>query len=144
MDHASRIRVLNSSKSAKNWKNDNAFIIYRHDVIANFFWLCSWCWLIFLVTSLSFMAVSLLFLEFWQFLFIGDLTRNLETENTPAWVLSNIWRLEPVRCHVLHVSPEKLLNARFTAFTVSKLLRENQHGGGNTLIPKLRFKVQLN
>ena len=138
-----RIPLLNCSKLAKIWKNDNAVIIYWHGVMVNFFWLCSCCLLNFLVTGSSFMAVSLLFLEFWQFLFIGDLTRNMETGNTPAWALSNIWRLKRVRrdttfCMCLMKSQLMLQNARFTTFIASKLLRKTNMVGE---VPHTQIKV---
>ena len=52
-------------------------------------------------------------LEFWQFLFTRDLTRNLEIENTTIWVLVNIWRLWEVidTSFGNNVSDEKLLTA---------------------------------
>ena len=58
------------------------------------------------------------------------LTRNLEIVNNPIGILSNIWRLGQVKNakFVTNVCNEMFLNARFTAFTVSTLLRENQQG----------------
>ena len=44
-----------------------------------------------LVTSPSFMSISQLVLELWQF------TRNSEIGNTSVWVLPTIWRLGQVR-----------------------------------------------
>ena len=60
--------------------------------------------------------------------FYKGLTRNPEIGNTPVWVLPNIWRLGWVRDTKfdMNVYNKMLLNARVTAFTVSKLLRENQ------------------
>ena len=56
------------------------------------------------------------------------LTRNPVIGNTPVWVLPNIWRLGWVRDTKfdMNVYNKMLLNARVTAFRVSKLLRENQ------------------
>ena len=45
----------------------------------------------------SFMSLSSLVLELWQFLFIKGFTRNLEIEMTPALILYVIRGLEPVR-----------------------------------------------
>ena len=45
-------------------------------------------------TGPSFMSISSLVLELWQFLFIRDWA---EIGNTPIWVLPNIWRLGRVR-----------------------------------------------
>ena len=67
--------------------------------------------------------------------FYKGLTTNLEIGNTPAWVLSNIWRLGQVRdtksdTNVSNKILQMLKNARVTAFTVSEFLRENQEMGG--------------
>ena len=68
------------------------------------------------------------------------LTRNSEIGNNPVLVLSNIWILGRVRVTKFDRtdSNEKLLNcanSRFTAFTFSKLSRENHQGGKNTPHP---------
>ena len=86
----SGIRVPNCSKSTINWKNDDSVIICRHDVIFRLFWHCH---ISSLITDPSFLSISLIVLDLWQFLFISDLTRNLKIGNTSTWVLSNIWRL---------------------------------------------------
>ena len=49
-----------------------------------------------LVTGPSFMAISSLVLELWQF-FYKELTRNPEIRNTPVWRLPNIWVFRRVR-----------------------------------------------
>ena len=49
-----------------------------------------------LVTGPSFMAISSLVLELWQF-FYEELTRNPEIRNTPVWHLPNIWGFGRVR-----------------------------------------------
>ena len=62
IDRASGIKVLDSSKSTINLKNEDDVIIYQLDAIINFFdpvvFLSSS-----LVTGPSFMSISLLFLE---------------------------------------------------------------------------------
>ena len=63
------------------------------------------------------------------------LTRNPDIENTPIWVLPNIWRIGQVRdtkfeANVSNISHRMLQNANVTAFTISELLRENQQEGG--------------
>ena len=60
------------------------------------------------------------------------LIRNPEIGNTPVCVLANIWRMGQVSDtkFCLNVSNKNLLyaaNVRFIAFTVSELLKENQH-----------------
>ena len=70
-DHASETRLPDGSKLAINWNNDNGVTIYRHEVIVIFFdaglFLLSS-----LVTDLSFMSISSLALELWQFSFVRD------------------------------------------------------------------------
>ena len=62
-----------------------------------------------LVTGPSFMSVSSLVLELWQFCFIRD----LEIGNTPVWVFPNMWRLGQVRDTKfgMNISNKILLNA---------------------------------
>ena len=107
-----------------------------------FFLKCSCRWLNFLVSGASFMAVSLLFLEFWQLLFIWP----------------EIWKLKIPLLEFCQISGDQsklrmclmkiyltLQNARFAAFTVSRLCqRENLHCGENTPTHRLRLKFQLN
>ena len=63
-----------------------------------------------LVTGPSFMSISSLVLELWQFSFIRDWP---EIGNTPVWVLPNIWRLGRVMDTKFgtNVSNKMLLNA---------------------------------
>ena len=63
-----------------------------------------------LVTGPSFMSISSLVLELWQFSFIRDWP---EIGNTPVWVLPNIWRLGQVMDTKFgtNVSYRMLLNA---------------------------------
>ena len=56
-DYPSRIRLPDCSKLTINQKNDNEVIIWRHDVIINFFEVLLFI-LSSLVTGLSFMSVS--------------------------------------------------------------------------------------
>ena len=100
------------------------------------------------------MSISL---ELWQFLFTKDLTKNPEIENTPVLRLSNLKRqgrvsdiefdisvfnekfFDAAKCFVvvfcisasyltLQKKKKTLQNARFSAFTVSQLLREFPQG----------------
>ena len=108
----SSIRLLDCSKLTKNWENDNDIIICWHHIIVKFFGylfvpLSKFsCW------SKLLMSISSLVLGLWKNFYKG-LTRNLETENTPAWVLPNIWRLGRVRDTIFgtYVSNKMLLNA---------------------------------
>ena len=94
-----------------------------------------------LVTSLA--------LELCQFFFYKGLIRNREIGNTHIWVLQNIWRLGRVKGTKFgtNVSLKKcywmLQSARFTAFTVFELLKENQEGGGGrNLTPPTQIRVK--
>ena len=97
-DNASGIRFPDSSKSAKNHKNDNDVPIFWHGVIVFFFFFFDVVLFVLsgLVTGPSFMSISSLVLELWQFYFIG-IDQKSENRNTSTWVLSNIWRLGLVR-----------------------------------------------
>ena len=65
-----------------------------------------------LVTGSSFMSISSLVLELWQFFYEG-LARNPKIGNTPVWGLPNIWRLGRVTDNKFdtNVSNRMLLNA---------------------------------
>ena len=81
-----------------------------------------------LVTDSRFISIPLLVQNLSQFLFVKDLSRYLETENTLVWILNNIWRLRRVRVTKfdLNISKEKSLIAekwrvyRFYRFWVIK------------------------
>ena len=108
----SGIRPPDCSKLAKNPKNDNDVIIFRHDVNVKFFWRCfvslvkfSYCskFHVNIITGSGIMTIF----------FYKGLTRNLEIRNTPVWVLPNMWRLERVMDTKFgtNVSDRMLLNA---------------------------------
>ena len=88
----SEIRPPDCSKLAKNPKNDNDVIIFRHDVNVIFFWCCFVSivkfsyWSKFHVNIITGSGIMTIF-------FYKGLTRNPEIGNTPVWVLPNIWRL---------------------------------------------------
>ena len=88
-----------------------------------------------LVTGPSFMSISSLILELWQFSFIRDWPEIRKSEIPPSelcpisgdwdklWI-PNLARMSLIECYwMLH-------NYRVTAFTVFELLRENQLGRG--------------
>ena len=95
-----------------------------------------------LVNDSNFMSIWLLVLELWQFLSWRNLTRNLEIGNTPACVLSNIWRKGWVRNTKfgMNVPNKKLFNHRkyqidkFYCFSVikEKNIRQGWVGVTNT------------
>ena len=104
--------LLDCSKFAVNWENDNGVTIFPHDAIVNFFWHCFVSlvrfsyWSKFHVNIITGSGVLTTF-------FYNGLTRNAILENTPIWFLSNIWRLEWVGDTKFdtNLSDEMLLNA---------------------------------
>ena len=89
-DSVSRIRPQDCSKLAKNPKNDNDVTIFWHDVIVKFFGVLLFL-LSILVTGPSFMSISWLVLELWQFSFIWDWPEIRKSEILPSEFY--IWRL---------------------------------------------------
>ena len=90
-----------------------------------------------LVTGPSFMAISLLGMELWQFSFITDLPKIWKSEiplsefcpisgDCGELGIPNFGRI------FLMTSYRMLQNYRVTAFTVSELIRENKQGSKNT------------
>ena len=86
-----------------------------------------------LVTAPSFMSISWLVLELWQFFFIRDWPeiRKLEMPSSEFCPISEDWdkleipnlaRMSLIKCYWM------LQNTRITVFTVFELLRENQQG----------------
>ena len=117
-DHASGIQLPYLSKLAINWKNDNGVSFFLHDIIVNF------------ISGPSFMSISLLALELWQFLFINDWPEIQKSEiRLPEFFLiSRDWGDLGIPFG-RHVSNEKLLNAakcQDYSFYRSELLREDQ------------------
>ena len=114
------------------WQKKSDVIIRRHDVIVNFFDVVVFL-LSSLVTDPCFMPISLLVLELKHFLFITDLTRNLEIGIPQPecefclifgdWSELGITNLAWMFLMKLYLI---LQNARFTAFAVSELLKEKQ------------------
>ena len=125
-NYASGIRLPHCSKLTINLKNDNDVTIFQHDIFVKFFWDC-----FFFLSSLV-----------TEFVFVRDWPEIRK--------LSNKWRLERVRNtkYGTKVSNKMLLNSakcQIAAFTVSKLLMENQQGGegGNCPPPLSRLGLIL-
>ena len=79
----------------------------------------------------SFMLIPSLVVELWQFLFIRDLSRNLETENPPTWAFPNTCRLRRIRDtkFCTNVSSKNLFNVeKFLVCNINHfwVIRENQ------------------
>ena len=90
MHFVSGIRPPDCSKLVKNPKNDNDVTIFRCDVIVKCFGGCFVSlvkfsyWSKFYVNIITGSGIMTIF-------FYKELTRNVEIENTPVWVLPNIW-----------------------------------------------------
>ena len=100
-----------------------------------------------LVTGPSFMSISSLVLELWQFSFISDWPEIPKSEIPPSELcpisvdwdklgIPNLAWTSLIKCYWM------LQNFRVTAFTVSELLSENQQGAGKT--PKTLFFKKKN
>ena len=101
-----------------------------------------------LVTGSSFMSISSLVLELWQFSFIRDWPEIKKSEIPPSefcpisgdwdelWI-PNLVRMSLIECYW------RLQNSRVTAFTVFELLRENQLGGKITP-PSYPTQIRVN
>ena len=124
-DHASGVWLLDCSKLAINWKMTMTSLC-ADKTSSSSFWRCRvslnkfsyWC-----KFHVSIIGGHYWFWNYGSFFNKGFL-RNLEMGNATTWVLFNIWRLGWVR-----VTKLMLQTARFTVFTVSELLRENQERG---------------
>ena len=137
----SGIRPLDGSKLVKNLKTDNDVTIFRNDVNVKLFWRCfaflvsfSY-WSDFYVNIITGSGIMTIF-------FYKGLIRNPEIENIPAWVLSNIWRLEQVMDNKFgtNVSNRMLLNAsKFQGYSVYRfwVIKGKPTGGGIKIPPLL-------
>ena len=93
-----------------------------------------------LVTGPSFMSISSLVLELWQFFFIRDWPEIRKSETLPSefcsksedwgklWI-PNLAQMSLIECYWM------LQNFRVTTFTVFELLKENQLKGRSKITP---------
>ena len=127
------MRLPDCSKLAINWKNGNDMKICWHDVIVKFFWRCLFVFSS-LATGTSFISISSLVLELWQFTFVRDWPeiQKLKIPLSEFCSISGDWGMLEIpnlvgmflmKCYWM------LQNARVTAFSISELLRENQQRG---------------
>ena len=134
------------SKLAINLKNDNNTIICWYDIIINFFCYCP-AFLSTLVTGPSFMSISLLVLQLWQFSFIRDWPEIQKLE-IPVWVFPNILGLGWVRNTKFgtNVCKEMLLNAakcQGYSFYCFWVLKGKPTGGkGGKITPPTQIRVK--
>ena len=103
-----------------------------------------------LVTGSSFMSISLLVRELWQFSFMKAWPEIQKSENLPSeffpiyidWVelvIPNLARMYLMKSYWM------LQNTKVAAFPVSELLREHQQGGGGGVgMVKIPVKKRLN
>ena len=131
MGYASGVRLLDCSKLAIIWENDNDVTIYWHDVIVNFFWrdflsLVNFSyWSKFYVNIIPGSGVMTIF-------FYKGLTRSLsfsqylETGRVRGTKFDTNFSNE---CYWI------LQNARVTAFTVSELIKGKQQGVAKITAP---------
>ena len=130
---ATGIRPPVCSKLARNPKNDNDVTVFRHDVNVKFFDVVLFL-LSILVTGPSFMSISSLVLELWQFSFIRDWPEIRKLEIPPSEFCpipgdqGNLW-VPNLALMSLIGYYWMLQNSKVTAFTVLELLRENQLRG---------------
>ena len=129
-DYVSRICLLDCFKLARNQKNNNDVTTCQHDVIIKFFDVV--LLLSSLVTGPSFMPISSLILELWQFSFIRDWPEIQKLVISLSGIcpisaewgelgIPNLAWISLMKCYWM------LQNTRVTAFTISESLKENQH-----------------
>ena len=145
----SGIRPLDCSKLARNPKKDNDVTIFRHGVTVKFFDVVLFL-LWSLVTGRSFMSMSSLVLEWWQFSFIRDWPEIRKSEIPPSefcpisgdwgklWI-SNLAKLSLIECYWM------MQNSRVTAFTVFEFKGNPTGGvGGWTELPPPPTQIRVN
>ena len=124
----STCHFLDSSKLAITQENGNYITICWHHVIVIFFFFFFFEVVLFLLSGLvtdpSFMSISSLVLELWQFSFKRDWPEILKYPclNFVQYLETGVLVIELMKCYWL------LQNSRIIAFIVSELLRENQQG----------------
>ena len=111
MEHTYETRPLHYTKSAMKWQNDNNVIICQHDVTINYFNAIA-----FLFSCLdngpSFISISSLVLQLRKFLFIRDLTRNLQIKISPIsgdwseWAIPNLYWTSLMKSYYMLQSSE--------------------------------------
>ena len=127
--------LLQIGRKLKKWQWHHNFRTWCHREIFLFFFSS-------LVTGPNFMSISSLVLELWQFTFVRDWPEICKSEIPPSefFLISGDWsklatpnlaRSSSIKCYWI------LKNSKVTTFTVSELLRENQHEGEVKLPPLL-------
>ena len=115
--------LLQIGRKLKKWQWHHNFRTWCHREIFLFFFSS-------LVTGPNFMSISSLVLELWQFTFVRDWPEICKSEIPPSefFLISGDWsklatpnlaRSSSIKCY--------WILKKVTTFTVSELLRENQH-----------------
>ena len=137
------IRPQGCSKLAESSENNNDIIIFWHDFNITSFDVVLFLFLI-LVTDPSFMLISSVVLELWQFSFLRDWMEIRKLEIPPSkfctisgdlgelWI-PNLARIFLIKCYWM------LQNFRVTAFWVIKEKQTVRWGG---ITPKIRVNWQ--
>ena len=119
----------------KKWQWHHNFLTWRQrQLFLTLFFLSS------LVADPSFMSISSLVLQLWQFPFIRDWPEIRKSEIPPSELCpisgdwGELWMPNLARMSLTEYY-WKLQNSRVTAFIIFELLRENQLGGGVKLAP---------
>ena len=140
--YASGIRLPDCSKLAINWKKNNDITIFWHDFIVNFFDVALFH-LSSSVTGPSFMSISSLVLELWQFTFIRDWPEILKWE-IPCLSFAQYLGLVRDTKFGSNVFNEMLLNSAkwqgnsFYRFSVIK----GKLAGGSKITPPTQIRVK--
>ena len=118
----------------RQWRHNFPTWHHRQVLFGVVFWRFFLFFLSCLVTGPSFMSISSLVLELWQFSFIRDWPEILKSDITPSEFcpisgargelgMPNLAQMSLMKYYRM------LQNARVTAFIASELSRENQQGG---------------
>ena len=118
----------------RQWRHNFPTWHHRQVLFGVVFWRFFLFFLSCLVTGPSFMSISSLVLELWQFSFIRDWPEIRKSDITPSEFcpisgdrgelgMPNLARMSLMKYYRI------LQNARVTAFIASELSRENQQGG---------------
>ena len=118
----------------RQWRHNFPTWHHRQVLFGVVFWRFFLFFLSCLVTGPSFMSISSLVLELWQFSFIRDWPEIRKSDITPSEFcpisgdrgelgMPNLARMSLMKYYRM------LQNARVTAFIASELSRENQQGG---------------
>ena len=129
-----------------NRKSNNVVTICWQTSWSNFFSVVVFL-LSSLVTGPSFISLSLLVLELWQFLSIRDWSEIRKSGNAPVWAFPNIWRLGWIWDFKFgrNVSNEMLLNAaKYQGYSVYRFgVTKGKLTGRVKLLSRPRTQIRV-